>query len=29
VGVEDAKRLQESDLSLQVFLEREGTMPRC
>lgn len=29
VGVEDAKRLQESDLSLQAFLEREGTMPHC
>jgi zinc D-Ala-D-Ala carboxypeptidase len=29
VGVEDAKRVQESDLSLQKFLEREGTMPRC
>jgi len=29
VGVEDAKRLEESDLSLQEFLEREGTMPHC
>jgi len=29
VGVENAKRLQESDLGLQEFLEREGTMPHC
>jgi len=29
VGVEDAKRLEESDLSLQAFLERVGTMPHC
>jgi D-alanyl-D-alanine carboxypeptidase len=29
VGVENAKRLEESDLSLQEFLEREGTTPHC
>jgi zinc D-Ala-D-Ala carboxypeptidase len=29
VGVDDAKRLQEKDLSLQDFLEREGTMSHC
>ncbi len=29
VGVEDAKRLEESGLSLQKFLEREGTLPHC
>jgi zinc D-Ala-D-Ala carboxypeptidase len=29
VGVEDAKRLEESNLSLQAFLERAGTMPHC
>ena len=29
VGVEDAKRLEEGDLSLQAFLERTGTTPRC
>ena len=29
VGVENAQRLQESDLSLQEFLEREGITPRC
>jgi D-alanyl-D-alanine carboxypeptidase len=29
VGVEDAKRLEKADLSLQEFLEREGTMPHC
>ncbi len=29
VGVDDAKRLEKKDLSLQVFLEREGTMSHC
>jgi zinc D-Ala-D-Ala carboxypeptidase len=29
VGVENAERLQKSELSLQEFLEREGTMPHC
>ncbi len=29
VGVENAKRLEESGLSLQEFLEREGVLPRC
>jgi D-alanyl-D-alanine carboxypeptidase len=29
VDVEDAKRLEESNLSLQAFLERAGTMPHC
>lgn len=29
VGVEDAKRLAKSELSLQEFLEREGTMSHC
>jgi D-alanyl-D-alanine carboxypeptidase len=29
VGVENAKRLAESALSLQEFLEREGVLPRC
>jgi D-alanyl-D-alanine carboxypeptidase len=29
VGVEDAKRLESSDLSLQEYLEREGTTPHC
>lgn len=29
VGVEDAKRLEKSDLSLQEFLEREGAMSHC
>jgi D-alanyl-D-alanine carboxypeptidase len=29
VGVENARDLQKSDLSLQKFLEREGVMPRC
>jgi zinc D-Ala-D-Ala carboxypeptidase len=29
VGVEDVKRLEKSDLSLQEFLEREGTMSHC
>ena len=29
VGVEVAKRLEKKDLSLQGYLEREGTMPRC
>ena len=29
VGVEDAKRLEKEDLSLQEFLEREGTMSSC
>jgi D-alanyl-D-alanine carboxypeptidase len=29
VGVENAKRLEESGLSLQAFLEREGIMPHC
>src|SRR5215208_613671 len=29
VGVEDAKRLEESNLSLQEFLERAGTTPNC
>jgi D-alanyl-D-alanine carboxypeptidase len=29
VGVEDAKRLERSDLSLQEYLEREGTTPHC
>ena len=29
VGVENAKRLVESGLSLQEFLEREGVLPRC
>jgi zinc D-Ala-D-Ala carboxypeptidase len=29
VGVDDAKRLEKKDLSLQVFLEREGTMTHC
>ena len=29
VGVEVAKRLEKSDLSLQEYLERAGTMPHC
>ena len=29
VGVENAQRLEQSGLSLQEFLEREGVMPRC
>ena len=29
VGVEDAKRLEKKELSLQEFLEREGTMSSC
>jgi len=29
VGVENAERLQKSELGLQEFLEREGTMPHC
>ena len=29
VGVENARRLEESGLSLQEFLEREGVMPLC
>jgi zinc D-Ala-D-Ala carboxypeptidase len=29
VGVKEATRLQQSDLSLQEFLEREGTMTHC
>jgi hypothetical protein len=29
VGAEDAKRLEESNLSLQEFLERAGTTPNC
>jgi zinc D-Ala-D-Ala carboxypeptidase len=29
VGVDDAKRLEVKNLSLQVFLEREGTMSHC
>jgi zinc D-Ala-D-Ala carboxypeptidase len=29
VGVENAQRLEESGLSLQEFLEREGIMPHC
>jgi D-alanyl-D-alanine carboxypeptidase len=29
VGVENAERLEESGLSLQEFLEREGIMPHC
>jgi zinc D-Ala-D-Ala carboxypeptidase len=29
VGVDDAKRLEKKNLSLQVFLEREGTMSHC
>jgi LAS superfamily LD-carboxypeptidase LdcB len=29
VGVENAQRLQDSGLSLQEFLEREGIMPNC
>jgi zinc D-Ala-D-Ala carboxypeptidase len=29
VGVEDAKRLERSDLSLQEFLESAGTLPHC
>jgi zinc D-Ala-D-Ala carboxypeptidase len=29
VGVEDAKRLDKGDLSLQEFLEREGATPHC
>ena len=29
VGVENARRLQDSDLSLQEFLQRKGTMPHC
>jgi len=29
VGVEDAKRLEESNLSLQEFLEHEGAMSHC
>src|SRR5215211_2647899 len=29
VGVRDAKRIEESGQSLQVFLERAGTMPHC
>jgi D-alanyl-D-alanine carboxypeptidase len=29
VGVEDAKRLEKKDLSLQEFLEREGTVSSC
>jgi hypothetical protein len=29
VGMEDAKRLAKSELSLQEFLEREGAMSHC
>jgi D-alanyl-D-alanine carboxypeptidase len=29
VGVEDAKRLEKSNLSLQEFLQRAGAMPHC
>jgi D-alanyl-D-alanine carboxypeptidase len=29
VGVKNAKRLEDSGLSLQEFLEREGVLPRC
>jgi D-alanyl-D-alanine carboxypeptidase len=29
VGVENARRIEESDLSLQEFLERSGTTPHC
>jgi hypothetical protein len=29
VGVEDATRLEKSDLSLQEFLESTGTLPHC
>jgi D-alanyl-D-alanine carboxypeptidase len=29
VGVEDAKRLEKKDLSLQEFLESAGTLPHC
>ena len=29
VGVENTRRLKESDLSLQEYLEREGIMPHC
>ena len=29
VGVEDAKRLEKKNLSLQVFLENAGTTPHC
>jgi D-alanyl-D-alanine carboxypeptidase len=29
VGVEAAKRLEESSLDLQEFLERAGTVPHC
>jgi D-alanyl-D-alanine carboxypeptidase len=29
VGVENARRIEENDLSLQGFLEREGTTPHC
>jgi len=29
VGVENVRRLEQSSLSLQEFLEREGVMPRC
>jgi zinc D-Ala-D-Ala carboxypeptidase len=29
MGIENAKRLVESGLSLQEFLEREGVLPRC
>jgi D-alanyl-D-alanine carboxypeptidase len=29
VGVEDAERLEKSDLSLQEYLESEGTTPHC
>jgi D-alanyl-D-alanine carboxypeptidase len=29
VGMEDAKRLEKSDLSLQAFLESAGTLPHC
>jgi zinc D-Ala-D-Ala carboxypeptidase len=29
MGVEDAKRLEKKDLSLQAFLESAGTLPQC
>jgi zinc D-Ala-D-Ala carboxypeptidase len=29
VGVEDAKRLEKKNLSLQEFLEHKGAMPHC
>jgi len=29
VGVENARRIEESELSLQEFLQRKGTMPHC